>query len=253
MNGLDEGISRDQAVTSWACSSTTPSRRWRGAPLFLRRRDWARQKIRLYIPPGTNPGSPAADLRQRPGVPDDAQAVAAAPPAPLAPGRNLLANPGFEQPFDDWEYSIPPTVGAVITPDSTTAHSGRSSVLLTSTTIPEFSTFMNAGQVFAARNLSGRRVRMSGWAKLENIIDSAYLSISSSGKSGVARTLAGDALTGTLDWTFYSVEYDVPKDTYLVWARAGYLLGLGRVWWDDLKFEVLGATPKPAVAKKRGR
>lgn len=255
----DEGISRDQARNKLGfkfIDDPVLEMAWGRRYFSTDLDEWVEKKVRLYIPPGTNLVLARCGIFGAGQVWfDDAQLVAlpaAAPPA-LALGRNLLTNPGFEQAFDEWEYSIPPTVGAVITPDSTTAHSGRYSALLTSATIPEFSTFMNVGQPFHARNLSGRRVRMSGWCKLENIIDSAYLSIQCSSASGPSRTLAGDALTGTLDWTFYSVEFDIPKDTYLVWARAGYLAGLGRVWWDDLKFEVLGASPRPAAAKKRGR
>ena len=46
----------------------------------------------------------------------------------------------------------------------------------------------------------GKRVRMSGWCKLENVNDaSAYLSIWATGMYGVDGSLAGDALTGTKD------------------------------------------------------
>jgi hypothetical protein len=109
---------------------------------------------------------------------------------------------------------------------------------------------MNACQVFNARNLSGRRVRLSGWGKCEDLIDSAYLNIYGTGLYGVGGNGGAEAIFGTTDWKFCSVEFDVPKDTYTVWARAGFLAGPGRVWWDDLKFEVLGDTPRPTAAKK---
>jgi hypothetical protein len=255
----DQGISRDEARNKMGykyVDDPVQEMAWGRKYFSADLDDWVQQKVRMYIPPGTDLIVARCGIYGSGQVWfDDAElySIPAAPPPALALGRNLLVNHGFEQPFDDWEFSIPPAVGAVITPDSTTARSGRRSVLLTTRTVPEFSTFMSTGQAFNARNLSGRRVRLSGWGKLENIVDSAYLSISSSGKSGVSRTLAGDALHGTLDWTFYSVEFDVPKDTYLVWARAGYITGLGRVWWDDLKFEVLGATPKATTASTRRR
>jgi hypothetical protein len=130
------------------------------------------------------------------------------------------------------------------------AHEGRFSARMSSATKPGFQTFMNACQVFNARQLSGKRVRMTGWAKLQDVVDSAYLNIYATGLYGVDGSLAGDALTGTRDWTFYSVDFDVPKDTYTVWARAGYAAGPGMVWWDDLKFEVLGPASKSATAKR---
>ncbi len=222
--------------------------------------DWTERKVRVYVPPTTNL------ILVRCGVfgPgqvwfDDAMltALPARPAAPIALGRNLLANPGFERPFDDWEFSMPPTPGSLIEPDSSTAHSGRFSALLTTQQRPAFETYQAACQVFNSRRLSGKRVRLSGWCKLENIKDtSAYLSIYSTGLYGVDGSLAGDALSGTLDWTFYSVEWNVPKDSYTVWARAGYQATPGKCWWDDLKFEVLGesqAARKPMTAKTAPR
>jgi hypothetical protein len=222
--------------------------------------EWTERKVRVYVPPTTNlilvrcgifgPGQVWFDDATLTAVP-------ARQPAPIALGRNLLANPGFERPFDDWEFSMPPTPGAVIEPDSTTAHSGRFSALLTTQHKPAFQTYQNACQVYNARNFSGKRVRLSGWCKLDNVNDtSAFLSVYATGLYGVEGSLAGDALSGTRDWTFYSVEWDVPKDTYTVWARAGYQATLGKCWWDDLKFEVLGdsqARRKATAAKTAPR
>jgi len=206
--------------------------------------DWVERKVKIYVPPTTDLLVVRCGLFG-PGQVwfDDAQLTAspAKAPAPVALGKNLLANPGFERPADEWEYSLPPTPGAMIERDSTNAHSGKYSALMTTVQKPGFQTYEAACQVFNARNLSGKRVRMSGWCKLENINDtSAYLSIYATGLYGVDGSLAGDALSGTKDWTFYTVEWDVPKDSFTVWARAGYQATPGKCWWDDLKFEVLG-------------
>ena len=206
--------------------------------------EWTERKVKIYVPPTTDlivircgifgPGQVWFDDAQLTAAPAKA-------PAPVALGKNLLANPGFERPLDEWEFSLPPTPGAMIERDSSTAHSGKYSALMTTVHKPGFQTYEAAAQVFNARNLSGKRVRMSGWCKLENVNDSsAYLSIYATGLYGVDGSLAGDALSGTKDWTFYSVEWDVPKDSYTVWARAGYQATPGKCWWDDLKFEVLG-------------
>jgi hypothetical protein len=252
----DEGITREQARVQMGYKFADDpqlelgwARQYFSADLD----EWTPLKVRLYIPPTTNL------IVMRLGIYgigqvwfDDGQLTALPPATTALPlGRNLLANPGFERPMDDWDLSMPPAAGASVTLDSTTAHSGRYSARFEAPTRPGFPQYMNAFQVFNARNLAGRRVRMSGWVKLEDLIDSAYLNIYATGLYGVEGSLAGDALTGTRDWSFYSVEFDVPKDTYTVWARAGYQAGPGRVWWDDLKFEVLGATPKAARGKGR--
>jgi len=222
--------------------------------------DWTERKVRVYVPPTTDL------ILVRCGIYgagqvwfDDATltAVPARPPAPIVLGKNMLANPGFERPFDEWEFSMPPTPGAVIEPDSATAHSGRYSALLTVPQRPAFQTFQNACQVFNARNLAGKRVRMSGWCKTQDLNStSAYLQVYATGMYVVDGSLAGDAISGTNDWTFYSIEWSVPKETYTVWARAGFLASPGKCWWDDLKFEVIGdapATPKVSKPKEAPR
>lgn len=251
----DEGTTRDEARTAMGFKYADDPQLelgWARQYFSAEHDEWTPLKVRMFVPPTTNLVLVRLGIYGSGQVWfDDAELVATAPAqAPLPLGRNLLANPGFERPLDDWEFSMPAAVGAAIVSDSSQAHSGRYSALFTAPNRPLYQTFMNVCQVFNAHNLSGRRVRMSGWARTEDIIDSAYLSIWTTGLYGIAGSLAGDALTGTNDWTFYSVEFDVPKDTYTVWARAGYQAGPGRVWWDDLKFEVLGATPRKAAAKK---
>jgi hypothetical protein len=251
----DEGITRDQARIKMGFKYADDPQLelgWARQYFSADNEEWTQRKVRVYVPPTTNL------IVVRLGIYgsgqvwfDDAQLTALpAAPIELPAGRNLLANASFEQPFDEWDFSMPPTVGAAVVPDSTEAHSGRFSARYSSVNKPGFSTYMNTFQVFNARTLAGKRVRLSGWVKMKDVHDSAYLNIYATGLYGVDGTLAGDALTGTHDWTFYSVEYDVPKDTYTVWARAGYQAGPGTVWWDDLQFEVVGAPSKPATAKK---
>jgi hypothetical protein len=250
---LAEGITREQARVQMGYKfaddpqlETGWARRYFSGDL----EEWTPLKVRMHVPPTTNLvvirlgifGSGQVWF-------DDAQlAVRPAATTPIALGKNLLANPGFERVLDEWEFSMPPTPQATIQRDSTVARTGRFSAKFTSPVKAAFQTYMNACQVWNARNLSGRRVRLSGWGKTQDLTDSAYLSVFSTGLYGVEGSLAGDAFTGTRDWSFYSVEFDVPKDTYTVWARAGMQASPGTTWWDDLKFEVLGSTPKTAKA-----
>ena len=250
LHAIERGISRDQARKELGYKyaddpqlETGWSRRYFSTDLD----QWTELKARVYVPPTTNV------ILVRCGIFGAGQVwfddfvlrdvPAKATPLPL--GQNLLANPGFERPFDDWEFSLPPTPQAGIVPDSAVAHSGRFSARLESPNRPAFPTFMNASQVFNARSLSGKRVRFSGWCKLENMtMGSAYLNVYSTGAYGVDGTIASESFSGTHDWKFYAADYDVPKETYTVWARAGVSANPGGVWWDDLKFEVLGDAPK---------
>lgn len=251
----DEGITREQARLKMGFKYADDPQLetgWARQYFSSDVAEWTPMKVRLHVPPTTNLVVVRFGIYGSGQVWfDDAQlTMLPAATAALPVKKNLLANPGFERPLDEWEFSMPPTPGAFIVRDSAVTHGGRFSARMSSATKPGFQTYMNACQVFNARSLSGKRVRMSGWAKLEDVVDSAYLSIYATGGYGVDGSLAGDALTGTRDWTFYSVEFDVPKDTYTVWARAGYSAGRGKVWWDDLTFEVLGPASKSATATR---
>jgi len=248
---LDEGTTREQARLSMGFKYADDPQLevgWARQYFSADLEDWTAKTVRLYVPPSTNLVVIRLGLFGSGQVWFDDTRLAVRPAAttPLPLGKNLLANAGFEHPLDAWEFSMPPTPNANIRRDSTTSHSGRFSAQFNSPVKAAFQTYMNACQVWNARNLSGRRVRLSGWGKTENLTDSAYLSIYSTGLYGVDGSLAGDAFTGTRDWSFYSVEFDVPMNTYTVWARAGMQASAGTTWWDDLKFEVLGASPKPA-------
>ena len=45
----------------------------------------------------------------------------------------------------------------------------------------------------------------------------------------------------------------MPKGSYTVWARAGFQSTLGKCWWDDLKFEVLGDSQTAGKTAKKTR
>jgi hypothetical protein len=247
----EKGLSREQARTALGFKFADDpqlelgwARRYFSAELD----EWTEVKARVYVPPTTNVVFVRAGIYGAGQVWFDDFTLTDSPARPATPhplGKNLLANPGFERPFDDWEFSMPPTPQAIVVPDSTVAHSGRFSARYEAPTRASFQTFMNTSQVFNSRNLAGKRVRFSGWCKLEDLkLGSAYLNIYATGLYGVDGTLAGEAFSGTQDWKFYAVDYDIPKDTYTVWARAGTDAVPGKVWWDDLKFEVLGDSPR---------
>ena len=248
---LDEGITREEARVKMGYKYADDPQLelgWARQYFSSDIEEWTQKKVRMYVPPSTNLVIIRVGIFGSGQVWFDDAQLAVRPPETVALplGKNLLANAGFERPLDEWEFSMPPTPQAAITRDSTVAHTGRFSARFEAPVKAAFQTYMNACQVFNARNLSGRRVRMSGWGKTENLVDSAYLSVFSTGMYGVDGSLAGDAFSGTRDWSFYSGEFDVPKDTYTVWARAGVQASPGTTWWDDLKFEVLGASPKTA-------
>jgi hypothetical protein len=205
--------------------------------------EWTPIEVSLKIPPSTNV------IYVRAGVYgvgqawfDDFSLVArpgkADPPIPM--NENLLADPGFEGNFDVWDYSLAPVEGVLIRPDSV-ARTGLQSVLIEAQKRAQLALWSHAYQVFHSTRFSGKRVRLSGWMKLEGLENSyALLTVFSTGLYGTMQSLGSESFSGTKDWTFSSVEFDVPKDTYAIWARAAVNTAKGRVWYDDLRFEIIG-------------
>lgn len=215
--------------------------------------EWTPLEVRLYIPPSTNVVIVRAGLL---GLGeawfDDFSLVAepARPERPFPLGKNLLVDPGFEGNLDDWDFSMPPVEGLRIHLDSE-AHSGLQSCLIESQRKWQMQIWTHAFQVFNTRMLSGKRVRLSGWYKTQDLEHTfACFSVVATGMYGGFRPVVANAWSGTNDWTFATYEIDIPKDTYTVWVRAVLNTGAGKVWFDDLKFEVLGDSPPPGKETK---
>ena len=71
----------------------------------------------MYVPPSTNLVIIRVGIFGSGQVWFDDAQLAVRPPASrraLPLGKNLLANPGFERPLDEWEFSMPPTPQAAI-------------------------------------------------------------------------------------------------------------------------------------------
>ena len=89
----------------------------------------------------------------------------------------------------------------------------------------------------------GKRVRMSGWLKTENVTKNAGLWMSVAGKNW-GQVLASDymwkrPIKGTADWKKYEIVLDVPSDATIIYFGA-MLGGTGKLWLDEIKFEVVG-------------
>ena len=74
---------------------------------------------------------------------------------------------------------------------------------------------------------------------------------------GMEQSGGGELLSGTFDWTYNAMEYDVPRDAEVLWA---YLMfnapATGQIWLDDASLEVMGpsaasATPAATPAGRR--
>lgn len=121
--------------------------------------------------------------------------------------------------------------------DTAIKHSGKTSAVIRSAKPGAFGTLL---QAVSANNYRGKRVRLTGWMKT-NDVERAGFWVRVDGET---RSLAFDNMqadrpvTGTTNWTEYSVVLDVPQES--VGIHFGCLLiGEGQMWIDDLKFETV--------------
>jgi anti-sigma factor RsiW len=120
--------------------------------------------------------------------------------------------------------------------DHTVAHGGRASGYVR----PKVSDPAGYGtlmQVFAADDYRGKRIRMSGYIKVENVAGRAGLWMRVDGPEG--ETMQDRPVTGTTGWEKFQVILDVPPDSDQI-AFGVLLKGAGIVWVDDFQFEVVG-------------
>ncbi len=141
--------------------------------------------------------------------------------------------------------------------DHTQAHSGaQSASIRNGADEPEgFATLM---QFVSAINYAGKRIRLSGFVKTENVQLWASLWLSVYGTEGRLNVsfdnMCDRTITGTTDWKKYDIVLDVPQDS----TKLGFgaiLKGIGQLWFDDLSFEEVGtdvvATDCPCSERRK--
>lgn len=95
-------------------------------------------------------------------------------------------------------------------------------------------------QSIGATNYAGKRVRLRGWVKSQDVSDWAGLWMRvDKGREMVAFDNMQDrGIKGTQSWSIYDVVLDVPTDATSI--NFGVLLsGVGEVWLNDLSLEAV--------------
>lgn len=89
----------------------------------------------------------------------------------------------------------------------------------------------------------GKRIKMSGFVKTENVTTWAglWLRVDQSGSNKpLSFDNMGDRpIKGTTDWTKYEIVLDVPSNSSLI-AYGALLAGTGQIWFDNITFEIVG-------------
>jgi len=217
--------------------------------------EWVEREAKILIPPGANVVFVRCGLiGTGQALFDDASLVLSpgTPPAKLAKGQNLFADPGFENRGLVWDVSLPPYEGSKVVIDTTIAHTGHMSMRYSDFWDGLVEARVGVGQPFDARPLRGQRVRLSGWFKGDSLIGIAYVKIFSHGlKTRVTQSPGAEMMSNTWDWHKLEIELNIPDDAVMVWANlTAQAPARGTVWVDDASFEVLGPAPAPpGVAK----
>lgn len=124
--------------------------------------------------------------------------------------------------------------------DSGETYQGHASAFLKSKplNVDGFGTLM---QRFAAEQYGGKRLRLSGLVKSQDVVGWAGLWMRvDRGKNAVAFDNMQDrSIKGTTDWRRYDVVLDVPEDATGI-SLGVLLAGAGEVWLSSTNFDVVG-------------
>jgi hypothetical protein len=99
-------------------------------------------------------------------------------------------------------------------------------------------------QQFAADNYLGKRMQLQLWIKTEDVQGWVAPWMRVDGKAGANKPLSFDnmcerQITGSTDWAKIRIVLDVPEDSENL--AFGIMLGRqGKLWFDDVTFEVVG-------------
>ena len=135
------------------------------------------------------------------------------------------------------------------------AHGGKASACIASQGLPPARAHAVLGQKIHARRYRGQRLRMTaavrtrevqGWAGMWMRVDPLQ------GPSLEFDNMQDRPITGTTEWTSYSIELTVPPESEYIFF--GVLLnGRGQVWFDSVRLEAVGAALPADKLRRRLR
>jgi RNA polymerase sigma factor (sigma-70 family) len=172
-------------------------------------------------------------------------------PAPIAESSVVhLANDAFRGIGQADEYLNELDPNTLRTPAS--APAGHIKALIPN--IPQdghYDFWTNPGKMIARRvftsplnKLRGKRIRISGWIKTNNVRECAGLEMYAYSMGGeiVAfdQMMCSRPIHGTTDWQKYEIVRDIPQDATKIFLGA-ILFCSGEIWTDDFQVEPVGS------------
>jgi hypothetical protein len=152
-----------------------------------------------------------------------------------------------------WHAGTNPT-GYSVDIDRTISHDGKSSARIKAV-VPTPTGFGSLMQMSKADKFLGKRVRMSAWVRVENVVGSSGLWLRVDGQNQdptdplIIDTMRDRPIVGTRNWQRYEIVLDVAKEAHDI-AFGAVLWGNGTLWVDEMRFEIVGndvpvTAPKP--------
>ncbi|MDQ0205386.1 helix-turn-helix transcriptional regulator [Alkalicoccobacillus murimartini] len=123
--------------------------------------------------------------------------------------------------------------------DDVHVHQGKQAAYIKSTTVSGDDEFATLMQQFKATNFIGKRMRLSGFIKTEDVQNLCGLWMRVDNRSDEVLqfdNMHNRKISGTTNWNYYTIVLDVPNQANSI--SVGLLLaGKGKVWVDSLKFD----------------
>lgn len=125
--------------------------------------------------------------------------------------------------------------------DSQVVNNGHPSAYLKSNS-PSAEGFGTLMQSFSAKNYAGKRLRLSAFAKSDNVKYWAglWMRVDKGSESVAFDNMQGRPIQGTTGWQNYQVVLDVPSDATGI-SFGVLLAGQGAVWLNSVNLEVVGS------------
>ena len=136
--------------------------------------------------------------------------------------------------------------------DTSVYKSGIKSVFIESkeNKIEGFGTVM---QICDAQNYLGKKIKMTGYIKTENVSDWSGMWLRIDPKLGKNPlgfdNMQSRSLKGTMDWTKCEIVLDVPNSSATL-NYGALISGTGKIWFDYVSIEIIGESSADETRKK---
>ncbi|MFS0880833.1 helix-turn-helix transcriptional regulator [Metabacillus niabensis] len=144
-----------------------------------------------------------------------------------------------EQLINGWQLSGSHPFNYKMGIDREIFHKGKASGFLKSVTVESHNEFATMMQQFKAENFVGKRLKLSGFLKSQDVngFCGFWMRVDDSLGDVLQFDNMGDRpIVGNNEWNHYSIVLDVPENSAVI-AFGVLLSGNGKVWIDELKFE----------------